>query len=590
MAAHIAHRGPDGEGYFVDGSAALGMRRLAIIDVQGGQQPKTSGHGRFHVVFNGEIYNYVNLRDGLRKLGRSFESDSDTEVVAQAYAEWGVASFRRLDGMFAIAIWDSQEKELILARDRYGEKPLYVWSRPEGVAFASEPRAFTALGRLPDLNSDTLTEYLHMGFIAAPRTIWRNIQKVKPGEYHIVRNGNLSCGATWAGDSDIPRKESPEDGEVLQILEEAVRSRLVSDVPVGVLLSGGIDSSLVTILAARHRSRLATFTVAFVGDPRNEAHFAAAVARLAGSDHHELPVTGSDALSVVPTLGHIYDEPFADSSAIPTLLVSRFAGSQLKVVLGGDGGDELFSGYRRYRQIAQLQRALRLSRTGRAIALSSRVRLPEKYRWAISTLGKDTAETYRNLVALNELQLVRSIQRSSGNINSITDDARTIFATKDDSVAPRLVDLHQYLPDDLLVKVDRASMSTGLEVRAPFLAPKLVEMAFELDRAAIGKPGEKAILRRILGGLGVPFAATRPKQGFSVPLHTWIAGPLNELVADNLTETALAQHGHFDHVAVCSAFHKAANGDRVASRAVWAVLMFQLWYTAWVCPGEAIPG
>jgi asparagine synthase (glutamine-hydrolysing) len=582
----IGHRGPDARGHYLDGRAGLAMTRLSIIDLAGGDQPKTARSGDIQVVFNGEIYNYRQLQVDLSHRGHVFETASDSEVVAKAFAEWGADAFHHLQGMFAIAVWEVGAGRLTLARDRIGKKPLYVWRRGRALAFASELKAFAPLWRWPEIDRTAFADYLHLGYVPDPKSIWQEIEKLPPAHVGQFGAGSWRCNPYWHLEADAAPEESPNAvDELHDRLRAAVSDRLVADVEVGVLLSGGVDSSLVTWLASEQHPRIRTFSVAFDDPALDESAHARAVAAELGTDHNETLVTGAEALEVVKELPRVYDEPFADSSAVPTLLVCRFAAEHLKVVLGGDGGDELFNGYHHYlafERIAQLRRAVprQLRRLGRPLA-RSRGSVLSRAGNVLDLMDDDAATTYRNVVSILAPGLLAAVLAEPADLDELARSFRRAWGHHSER-GPRLADLAHYLPGDILVKVDRASMSAGLEVRAPFLDTGLVEWALRLPAATLGPPGAKAIPRALLARRFPPSVSERPKQGFGVPLERWLLGPLRPLLEECLAPSALAVHGLVRPEAVPLLMDRMEAGRKAVAPALWALLMFQLWHDRWI--------
>lgn len=599
MVAALAHRGPDDRGYFVGDGAAIGMTRLAIIDLASGQQPKEAAGGRLQAVFNGEIYNFRELRQSLVQGGHRFTSRSDSEVVVRAFEEWGDGAFGRMHGMFAIAVWDRASRRLTLARDQVGKKPLYVWDAGAGLAFASEPKALAVLGSLPGIDHQAFTEYLHFGYVPAPRSIWEGVTKVQPGTTVTFDGARRRARRFWRLEPAEPAERAgpavDAAGAVAELerrIDAAVERRLVADVDVGVLLSGGIDSSIVTSAAAARHPAIHTFTVAFDDPSLDESAPARAVADALGTTHHQALVTGDDALAVVDDLPSVYDEPFADASAVPTLLISRFAAQHVKVVLGGDGGDELFDGYDRYRSFARmlaLRRAVPppLQPLGRALACVP-VDAVSRAGNMMDRLGPTPAVTYRNLVGIVPPTMLRDLLGTPPDLRSTTARIEEAFVAGT-AAGPRLADFDTYLPDDILVKVDRASMSTGLEVRAPFLDLELVEWASRLPDSVVGPPGAKALPRALLASKVAASVVDRPKQGFTVPLDRWLLGPLRPVLDDVLSPSSLAGHGLVRPAAVERLVDALEAGRRFAARPLWSLVMFQLWHRRWAVSGAATP-
>ena len=585
MTRALAHRGPDDSGHFLDDRAGLGMTRLAIIDIAGGHQPKSARDGDLQVVFNGEIYNYRALRKELVERGHIFDSDCDSEVVARGFEQWGPAAFRRMEGMFAIAVWDRKSRRLTLARDRIGKKPLYVWPEGRSLAFASELKALAAVRSWPALDDQAFADYLRLGFVPAPRSIWRGIHKLPGGHVTEWEDGRIRTWPFWELDRQAPDVRPSDPVEALRgRLHTSVGRRLVADVDVGVLLSGGIDSSLVAWTASEQHPGIHTFTVGFEDPAIDESGPARALASALGTTHHETRVTATDALSLVHELPDIFDEPFADASALPTLLVSRFAAEHVKVVLGGDGGDELFSGYTRYERFARMLRLQGfLPRSSRRLGrhlLPSSNRLARQAGTVLDRWGDSPATTYLNAIGITPPSLLEALlgrrPESSPEVVSSFEEAFTASPDR----APRYADLACYLPDDVLAKVDRASMSTGLEVRAPFLDTELVEWATRLAPDCLGVPGSKSLPRALLA-TRFPELSRRPKQGFGVPLESWLRGPLRPLVDDLLSPSSLAGHGLVRHEPVERLRARIGTPGWPVAGTFWALLVFQLWYQRW---------
>ena len=587
MTGALRHRGPDDDGLFLDDLAGLGMTRLAIIDLEGGSQPKSSRGGDLQTVFNGEIYNYRVLKKELQDRGHRFESDSDSEVVARAFEEWGPDAFSRMHGMFAIAVWDRRSHRLTLARDRIGKKPLYLWPRGRWLSFASELKALAPVGPWPGIDERAFGEYLHLGFVPTPRSIWSGISKLPAGHIAEWEDGRLRTWPFWEIERNAPTLD-PVDPlhELDRRIHCAVGSRLVADVDVGVLLSGGIDSSLVAATAAEQHPGVHTFTVAFDDPALDESGPARTLAAALGTTHHETKATAGDALDLVQDLPGIFDEPFADPSALPTLLISRFAAQQVKVVLGGDGGDELFSGYERYGRFGRMLRLQELMpRSGRRLGrhlLASSHRPVRQAGTLLDRWGDTAADTYWNVIAITSPSVLRGLLAQPETAPGAPLSFVEAFTTTMDR-GPRYADLSCYLPDGVLTKVDRASMSTGLEVRAPFLDTELVEWATRLSPRCLGAPGGKALPRALLAAR-FPELSRRPKQGFGGPVEQWLKGPLKPLVQDLLAPSSLAGHGLLEARAVERLVGRLDTIGPAVAAPVWALLMFQLWYHRWSSP------
>jgi asparagine synthase (glutamine-hydrolysing) len=612
MTDAIAYRGPDGDGHWCDPAAgiALGHRRLAIIDLTPtGLQPMTSASGRFVITYNGELYNRAEMA---AELARPWRGTSDTEVLLEAIAAFGIdGALERANGLFAFAVFDRGDRTLHLARDRLGIKPLY-WTRQNGTfAFASELKALRALDGLTwTVDAGALASYLRYACVPAPGTIYREAAKLAPGHRLEANAAGVTVRRYWdvadvarRGQASCDRRPEADIIEELhELLADAVKRQMVSDVPLGAFLSGGIDSSTVVALMQRAASRpVKTFSIGFREDAFNEADAAKAVARHLGTDHTELVLSAVDAQAIIPQLPMIYDEPFADSSQLPSYLVSRLARREVTVVLSGDGGDEVFGGYVRYQGITRLAGAARrwpgAARRGaaRAIGLLSAdtwdtlmaplprrlkpAHVGDKIRKGAALLGDDDPlDMYRRVVSYtpDPERLLSGVSEPADVVARLGHETHGL-----DTVSKlRLLDTLTYLPDDILTKVDRASMAVGLEARVPLLDHRVVEFAWRLptDRLIADREGKRP-LRAILAGY-VPKALTdRPKMGFGIPVGEWIKGPLRPWAEDLLSASALSD-GLFDRTAVRRWFDEFLAGHRDAQHGLWAVLQFQAWRRA----------
>jgi len=613
MTKAIAARGPDGEGHWTDAAAGitLGHRRLAIIDLSPtGFQPMTSADGRIVITYNGELYNRAEMA---AELDRPWRGTSDTEVLVETIARYGIdGALARANGLFAFAAFDRTTRTLHLARDRLGIKPLY-WTRQNGLfGFASELKALRAAGGLAlTLDPGAVASYLRYLCVPAPRTIFREVEKLAPGHRLEVNAANVAVRRYWdvadvarRGQQVRDRRAEPDIVEELHaLLADAVKRQMVSDVPLGAFLSGGIDSSTVVALMQRAASRpVKTFSIGFREQAFNEADHAKAVARHLGTDHTELVLSAADAQAIIPELPAIYDEPFADSSQIPTCLVSRLARRHVTVALSGDGGDEIFGGYVRYQGIARLAGAARrLPRPLRRLAARSielisadawdmlARPLPQRFkprhagdkiRKGAALLGEDNAlDMYRRVVS--------HTPRPGCFLPGVSEPADVIERLRGetaglDTVSQlRLLDMMTYLPDDVLTKVDRASMAVGLEARVPLLDHRVVEFAWRLpsDLLIANREGKRP-LRAVLARYVPKSLVDRPKMGFGIPVGEWIKGPLRPWAEDLLSPAALAD-GLFDHAAVRRWFAEFLAGRRDAQHGLWAVLQFQAWRRAY---------
>jgi asparagine synthase (glutamine-hydrolysing) len=615
MAASLIHRGPDDEGIWTDPAhgVALAHRRLAIIDVSPqGHQPMQSVSGRYVLAYNGEIYNFERIRAELAAAGRApaWRGHSDTEVLLAAVESWGIeATLARTVGMFAIALWDHTAGALTLARDRIGEKPLYYGRTGHGLVFASELKAIRALsGEALAIDPLALAEYMQFGYVPAPRCIHRGLAKLPAGHFVTLGAGHAdpSPRPYWQlGDTGQPslaaRLASASDDDLIdglhERLREAVGLQMVSDVPLGAFLSGGIDSSLVVaLMQAQSRQRVRTFTIGFHEKAFDEAPFAKAVAGHLGTDHTELYASADDAAAVIPALPRIYDEPFADSSQIPTTLVARLTRQHVTVSLSGDGGDELFAGYPRYAITAALwQRVSRLPASLRAAGIAAlRSATPQGWDRLLRLLpaGPRQSVNGRRVHRLAQLMGARSLAEMYVRLMSQWPPEEGLVLGVRGSTTEglhwpshgtpteqmRRWDLYQYLPDDLLVKVDRAAMSASLESRAPLLDHRVVELAFALPAHALARDGQgKWILRRLLDRYVPRALIERPKAGFSVPLAQWLRGPLLAWASDLLDPPRIRREGLIDADQVAAMWQEHRSGRFDRSSHLWNVLMFQAW-------------
>ena len=613
MANALVHRGPDDGRVWADGAAGihLGFRRLAIIDLSAaGAQPMHSASGRYVLCYNGEIYNFEALRTELSAGGRNWRGHSDTEVMLAGFDTWGVErTLGRLVGMFAIALWDAQERTLLLARDRLGKKPLY-WSLVGGtLLFGSELRALRVHPSFRGgLNRDAIALYLRHGCFPAPHTVYRGVQQLQPG--HLLRlsaTGEPRVDPYWqladvVADGKL-RPFTGSDSEAVDalggVLGQAVRERMVADVPLGAFLSGGYDSSVVVALMQRASSRpVRTFSIGFHEAGYDEAQHAKAVAAHLGTDHTELYVTAAEAQAVIPRLPDIYDEPFADASQIPTYLVSQMARQHVTVALSGDGGDEVFAGYNRYGQAARFQQmAGRVPRAMRAMAAAGiRSVPPSAWDRAAGVLpphmrAKQTGDKLHKLagvLAETGDGFYHRLISQWNEVGAAMPGAREpMTAARDPAVAalvPGFVERMQYrdtltyLPDDILTKVDRASMAVSLEARAPLLDQRVVEFAWTLPMQMKLRGAEtKWILRQLLYRHVPRALVDRPKMGFGVPIDSWLRGPLRAWAEELLSERHLRASGQFAPALVRQRWAEHLAGSHNWQYALWPVLMFEAW-------------
>ena len=617
MTSAIAHRGPDDSGYWIDAEAgiALGHRRLSIIDLSPqGHQPMQSASSRYVIVYNGEIYNYQIIRDELQALGKApaWRGHSDTEVLLAAFEAWGIeATLRRCIGMFAIALWDRQERSMTFARDRMGEKPLYYGNIGGRLLFGSELKALRSVaGRTLDVDRAGLTRFMQYGYIPGRGSIFSGVLKLPPG--HFVTIASLAEAAKppkayWTAISDDVSAQRQRfgkcgDGALIDLvhdqLRKSVQMQMVSDVPIGAFLSGGIDSSLIVSLMQSGGAKVRTFTIGFDEPEFDEAPYAKAVANHLGTEHTELYVNAKDALNIIPRIPDIYDEPFADSSQIPTTLVCEMTQRNVTVALSGDGGDELFAGYPRYWLSAALWRRMSYMpmATRRVLAASLKLLSPSQWdNFLAPVVGKRRFEDLngRRMHRLAQLLVTGSQDSLYTRLTSQwAPEDRLVMCSPNSSIeeelwpsggrtpieSMRLRDIRQYLCDDLLVKVDRAAMSTSLETRAPLLDHKIVEMALSLPEHVLVRAGAgKWVLRQILDRYLPRQLVERPKVGFSVPLAVWLRGPLREWADDLLDTRKIASQGYLDHKLIGAMWDEHRSGKFDRSLYLWNILMFQAW-------------
>ena len=639
MSASLVHRGPDDSGVWLDAESgiALGHRRLSILDLSSeGHQPMMSADDRYVMVFNGEIYNHSELRTQLEKESGNITSlawrgHSDTETLLACFSHWGIEkTLERSVGMFAIALWDKQNRKLYLVRDRFGEKPLYYGWVGGAFVFGSELKALRKCkGFSNSVDRNVLALYMRYCYVPAPYSIYQNIYKLEPGCLLSISigatknppssapkvsksNKEFSLERWWSLDalvSESAQHQIMDEGEAIDMLEtrlaEAIRLQSIADVPLGAFLSGGVDSSTIVALMQKHSSRpVKTFTIGFEEEGFNEAVYAKAVAKHLGTEHIELYISPSDGLSIIPNLPQLYDEPFADSSQIPTHIVCRQARSEMKVALSGDAGDELFGGYNRYfwakriwSKVSWLPRPLRLKLADSLRMISpanwdilaglASTCIPGRKRMAL--LGDKVhklASRLRNVRDLDDLYLSlvsewsdpASVVRDAQEPLTLLNDRSTKPGRSDHEHRMMYWDSMTYLPDDILCKVDRAAMGVGLETRVPFLDHRVAELAWKLPLNMKIRNGQgKWVLRQVLDKYVPKTLIDRPKAGFGVPVGQWIRGPLSEWAEALLDEDRLKKEGYFNPGPIRQKWAEHKTGTFNWTPSLWSVLMFQAW-------------
>ena len=615
MTDSMIHRGPDDSGYSVfnvlEGRVGLGQRRLSIIDLSPrGHQPMRFKN--LTIVYNGEIYNYQEVRSELKQFGYTFQSDSDTEVILAAFHKWGPVSLNKFRGMWAFAIWNDKTKELFLCRDRMGVKPLYWYKHNGLVLFASELKAFhNHPGFIKELDDSAIGLYFKYSYIPAPHCIFKNAHKLQPGSWLIFKNNQeINEFEYWSPDRYfieghlekdrwLKRPESEITDELETILTEGFKLRMVSDVPVGMFLSGGIDSSIVTALLQKEYSKpLKTFTIGFHEKKYNEAEWANKIAKHLGTDHTELYCTPKDAFSVIEKLSSIYDEPFGDSSAIPTFLVSQLARKSVTVALSADGGDEQFCGYPRYLKVNRVHSVPKVFRKSLSAFLnlvppssisqlyrllntgsSQWQNMEDKYSKMRDAIGKTNLEDQFNSLK----SYFRDKELTSMNVKLVTKYATTIPEKLDTVTELMRIDLAYSLIDDMLAKVDRASMAVGLESREPFLDNKILEYSSKIPIELKYKNGKtKHILRNILYKYVPSNLVDRKKMGFEVPIHDWFKQDLKPLYKQYLDRGRIQRAGLFNADYINNLTQRYFDNQLIDAHKLWLLCNFEMWREKWL--------
>ncbi len=600
MCGRMKHRGPDSEGLWLDESVALGMRRLSIIDLATGDQPVYSEDKSIVVVMNGELYNFREVRADLERRGHKFETQTDTEILPHLYEEYGDAMVEYLNGMFAFALWDKRRQKLLIARDRFGEKPLYYGVFDNKLIFASEPKVLLENPHVErELNLDSLRQYLSFDYVPAPASIYKNIYKLPAAHLLILERGEIKTRRYWNLSFEKPAEKlsvSEASEQLKELLADSVRMRLVSDVPLGILLSGGVDSSTVAAFAAQFSSkRVKTFSIGFEEDSFDESKYARQVAAHLGTEHYEDKLSVEAAADLISEIGGWLDEPLSDGSLLPTLLLSRFVKKHVSVALGGDGGDEIFAGYPMYyaHKVANFYGAIpRFLRNGliepivnnlpvsnknlsfdykakRFVAASKYDLVARHHSW----FGSFSIEAQRDLLSKDVLA------QTSGNIYKGAKDLLEICNAENQIEKMQFLDMNFYLAEDILTKVDRASMAVSLEVRAPFLDYRVAEFAasLPLEYKLKGSVG-KYILKEAVKNLLPASIIKRPKKGFGIPIAAWLKGRLNPLLHEMLAPERLKNQGLFNSDFVRELIKEHETNRASHHKQLWTLLVFQLWY------------
>ena len=589
------HRGPNDGGIWErqESNRVIGLaqRRLSILDLSElGHQPMFSKDGRYTIVYNGEVYNYQELRKELELVGYTFVSNCDTEVILYAFAYWGKQCFKKFNGMFAVAIYDTESGVLTLARDRVGKKPLYYYHNNGNFAFGSELKPIMEYPYFEKkVNKDVISHYLCNKYLVAPLSIFENTYKMEPGTYLEYANGEIKVERYWdVLDSYNQNKQEQENDfeackrNIDDILQNAVSGRLVADVPVGTFLSGGIDSTLVTAIAQRNSDRpVNTYSIGFYDEERNEAPFSAEIAKYLGTNHHEHYVTEEDIFALIKDLPYYYDEPFSDSSQLPTMLVSQYASQDITVALSGDGGDEIFCGYKMYDWTWVAQHfdwcgKIAYHIPGRKMAED---KLPPELRAIIHNRDRYRKTQLYIDVMIEEAE--KLLGRSYNNIKYTQEDKLTMNNWQERRM---LLDMQTYLPDDILAKTDRASMKYSLEVRCPILDYRIIEESFKIPHKYKYHNFEKKYLLKEITYNYVPKELLdRPKKGFGVPLRKWLRNVLQDEIKHYADPAILKKQDIFNPEAVQALIEKQKHSDKIMySSMLWSFYVFQLWYKSYI--------
>ncbi len=621
MCERMKHRGPDSEGLWLDEKVALGMRRLSIIDLHTGEQPVYSEDRQIVVVMNGELYNFREVRASLEKRGHKFETQTDTEILPHLYEEYGEAMLEHINGMFAFALWDKRKQKLLIARDRFGEKPLYYGVFDNQLIFASEPKVLLQHPSVKaEINLDSLRQFLSFDYIPAPNSIYKGISKLPAAHFLSVEKGEIKMRRYWnlswekdgkngektrfsngansekeiADTKAKPFEESAE--ELRELLADAVRMRLVSDVPLGILLSGGIDSSSVAAFATQFSSgKVKTFSIGFEEDSFDESKYARQVAKHLNTEHYEEKLSVERAADLISEIGTWLDEPLSDGSLLPTFLLSRFVRQHVTVALGGDGGDEIFAGYPMYfahkvanvyGKIPSVFRNNLIEPLVKNLPVSSKnLSFDYKAKRFVAASKYDTVTRHHSWFgsfSIDQQQKLLSkdvLSKTSDDIYKGAKELLEICDAENEIEKMQFLDINFYMAEDILTKVDRASMAVSLEVRAPFLDPRIAEFAAQLPlRYKLKGSKGKYILKKAVEPLLPKNILHRPKKGFGIPIAAWLKGRLNPLMHELLAPKRLKEQGLFDEKFVQKLILEHETNIASHHKQLWTLLVFQLWF------------
>ncbi|HEV8159565.1 MAG TPA: asparagine synthase (glutamine-hydrolyzing) [Pyrinomonadaceae bacterium] len=600
MCERMKHRGPDSEGLWLDETVALGMRRLSIIDLHTGEQPVYSEDKSIVVVMNGELYNFREVGNDLEKRGHKFETRTDTEILPHLYEEYGEAMLEHINGMFAFALWDTRKKKLLLARDRFGEKPLYYGVFDGTLVFTSEPKVlFEHPSVKREINTDALRSFLSFDYVPAPASIYKNIYKLPAAHLLILEKGEVKTRRYWNltfhKNGDTPSVEKAAT-DLRELLADAVRMRLVSDVPLGILLSGGVDSSTVAAFATQFSTeRVKTFSIGFEEDSFDESKFAREVATHLGTEHYEDKLSVERAADLISEIGTWLDEPMSDGSLLPTFLLSRFVKKYVTVALGGDGGDEIFAGYpmyfghkmaRVYDSIPRFLRAGVIEPIVNNLPVSTKnLSFDYKAKRFVAASKYDVVTRHHSwfgsfsIDQQNDLLTKDILAQTSNDIYKGAKDLLKITDAPTEIEQMQFLDMNFYMAEDILTKVDRASMAVSLEVRAPFLDPRVAQFAasLPLEYKLKGNKG-KYILKKAVEPLLPKSILQRPKKGFGIPIAEWLKGRLNPLMHDLLAPERLKNQGLFNEKFVQKLIREHETNVASHHKQLWTLLVFQLWF------------